>query len=155
MDDRFLKAIHQHQNIIHKVCRLYRNNPGDREDLFQDIIYQLWKSFPNFRNESLISSWIYRIALNTAMVIYRKSAIKIEYSDSFPESILSTGDNSTSENEERLYAALQILNDGDKALISLYLDDYSYAEIASFLGISESNVGVKLNRIKSKLKSIV
>ena len=154
MDKEFLKTIHGHQKIIYKVCRLYRNTRQDEEDLFQEIVYQLWKSYPSFKGEAKISSWMYRIALNTAMVVYRKKALPVTYVENVPEYLNTTG-NTTSENEERLFAALQVLNDAEKAIISLYLDNFSYSEIAEITGLSETNTGVKLNRIKNKLKTIL
>ena len=155
MEKEFLEVIHDHQRIVHKVCRVYRDNKEDQEDLFQEIIYQLWKSFSAFKGESKISSWIYRIALNTAIAVYRKSKISIDYYDEFPEHIHPSNDKTISENEERLFWALRQLNDSEKAVISLYLEDFSYQEIAAITGLSESNVGVRLNRIKNKLKQIL
>ena len=155
MEKTFLKSIHDYQKIIYKVCKVYRNNKKDQEDLFQEIVYQLWKSYPSFKGESKISSWIYRITLNTAMAIYRKGKPGIDYYEEFPEQIHPTTEKSVSENAERLFWALRKLNDAEKALMSLYLEDFSYQEIAEIVGISESNVGVKLNRIKNKLKTIL
>ena len=155
MEKEFLEVIHDHQGIVHKVCRVYRDNKEDQEDLFQEIIYQLWKSYSGFKGESKISSWIYRIALNTAIAVYRKSKISIDYYEDFPEHIHPSNDKTISENEERLFWALRQLNDSEKAVISLYLEDFSYQEIAAITGLSESNVGVRLNRIKNKLKQIL
>jgi RNA polymerase sigma factor (sigma-70 family) len=153
MEKIFLQTIKDHQNIIHKISRMYRNTPEDQQDLFQEIVFQLWRAFPGFRQESKVSTWIYRIALNTAIAVFRKSTVKISLSDNLPE--LADHDNSSSEQEELMYHALRQLNDSEKAMISLYLEDYSYQEIAEITGISENYVGVKLNRIKEKLKSIL
>lgn len=155
MEIEFLKIIHDHQKIIFKICRIYRDNKEDQEDLFQEVVYQLWKSFPSFKGESKISSWVYRITLNTTIAIYRKTKIEINYFEEFPEKIHPSTENKANENADRLFEALRKLNDGDKALISLYLEDFSYQEMAEITGISESNVGVKLNRIKNKLKIIL
>ena len=154
MEKEFLKTIHDYQKIIYKVCRMYRDSKEDQEDLFQEIVYQLWKSYPAFKKESNISSWIYRIALNTAIAIYRKSKLPIDYYEEFPEHIHPSGEKTVSENEDRLFWVLRKLNDSEKAVISLYLEDFSYQEIAEIAGLSESNVGVRLNRIKNKLKEI-
>jgi RNA polymerase sigma factor (sigma-70 family) len=151
----FLAAIHDYQKIILKVCRMYRDSREDQEDLFQEIVYQLWKSYPSFKGESKISSWIYRIALNTAIAIYRKPKLPIKYYEDFPESIHPSEEKTGSGNEERLFRALRKLNDSEKAIISLYLDEFSYREIAEIIGLNESNVGVRLNRIKNKLKEIL
>jgi len=153
LEKDFLEAIHDYQKIIHKICRLYRDSKEDQEDLFQETVYQLWKSYPAFKRESKVSSWIYRIALNTAIAVYRKSKISIDYYQEFPEQPIN--ERIVSENEERLFWALRKLNDSEKAVISLYLEDFSYQEIAEITGLSESNVGVRLNRIKNKLKEIL
>ncbi len=154
-EKEFLKTIHDYQKIIYKVCRMYRNSKEDQEDLFQEIVYQLWKSFPSFKGESKVSSWLYRVALNTAMTIYRKGSLTIDYYEELPEHIHPSGDMIISENEERLFSALQKLNNTEKAIISLFLEDFNYHEIAEITGLSESNVGVRLNRIKIKLKKII
>ena len=155
MEKEFLEAIHDYQKIISKICRLYRDSREDQEDLFQEIVYQLWKSYPGFKRESKVSSWIYRIALNTAIAIYRKSKIPIDYYQEFPEHIHPSDEKPVSEKEEQLFSALRKLSDSEKAVISLYLEDFSYQEIAEITGLSESNVGVRLNRIKNKLKEIL
>lgn len=153
MEKEFLKSIHDYQKIIYKICRMYRDNREDQEDLFQEIVYQLWKSYSSFKGESKISSWIYRIALNTAIAIYRKPKLPINYVDRIPEQIHTGMEQQVSENEERLFDALRTLNDTEKAIISLFLDDFTYQEIAAITGITESNTGVRLNRIKTKLKN--
>jgi RNA polymerase sigma-70 factor (ECF subfamily) len=155
MEKEFLALVYDYQNIIYKICRLYRDNKEDQEDLFQEIVYQLWKSYPAFKRESKVSSWMYRIALNTAIAIYRKSKISVDYYQEFPEHLHLSDEKSISENEERLFWALRKLNDSEKAVISLYLEDFNYREIAAITGLSESNVGVRLNRIKNKLKQIL
>lgn len=151
----FLALISEHQGIIHKVCRLYRDIREDREDLFQEITFQLWKSHQTFKNESKISTWIYRIALNTAIASFRKKKHAIEYSPVLPDLADEQPDEELAIRQERLFNALKRLNDADKALITLYLEDLSYQQIAEITGISENNVGVKLNRIKIKIKNFL
>jgi RNA polymerase sigma factor (sigma-70 family) len=153
MEKIFLQTIKEHQNIIHKISRMYRNTKEDQQDLFQEIVYQLWRAFPGFRQESKVSTWIYRIALNTAIAVYRKPKADISLSSELPEQADFVAE--ISEQEELMYSALRQLSDSEKALISLYLEDYSYLEIADVIGISENYVGVRLNRIKEKLKSIL
>jgi RNA polymerase sigma factor (sigma-70 family) len=153
MEKIFLQTIKEHQNIIHKISRMYRNTKEDQQDLFQEIVYQLWRAFPGFRQESKVSTWIYRIALNTAIAVYRKPKADIRVSSELPEQADFVAE--ISEQEELMYSALRQLSDSEKALISLYLEDYSYLEIADVTGISENYVGVRLNRIKEKLKSIL
>ncbi|WP_187261574.1 RNA polymerase sigma factor [Pontibacter beigongshangensis] len=151
MEGEFLQLMDRYQGVVHKICRLYRNSPEDRQDLFQEVVYQLWKSYPQFKHASKESTWVYRIALNTALATFRKSKPLVSFTAEVPEPAFQEP-SGRSEQEERLFLALGNLNDVDKALISLYLDDFSYHEIAAVMGISESNVGVRLNRIKSKLK---
>lgn len=155
MEKEFVNLIHENQRIIYKICKTYRDSREDQEDLFQEIVYQLWKSFPSFKGESKISSWMYRIALNTALAIYRKQKLRVDYMDKMPEQIHSDVPQQVSENEERMFRALRTLNDTEKALISLFLEDFSYHEIAMIMGITETNTGVRLNRIKNKLKQIL
>lgn len=150
----FLATIQQHQGILHKLCRLYRDSPEDREDLFQEMIYQLWKSFPSFEGNAKISTWIYRIALNTALAGFRKRSIPVTYTDTFPE-IPAAQENNTTLQQDQLFAALKQLSDADKAIIALYLEEMSYQEIAGIIGIDENYVGVKLNRIKTRIKNIL
>ncbi|MFX1703516.1 sigma-70 family RNA polymerase sigma factor [Chitinophaga sp. CC14] len=150
----FLDTIQQHQGILHKLCRLYRDSREDREDLFQEMIYQLWKSFPSFEGNARISTWIYRVALNTALADFRRKKPDITYTDSLPEQPDSAND-AASVQQEQLFAALKQLSDAEKAIIVLYLGDMSYQEIADIIGIDENYVGVKLNRIKSKIKNIL
>lgn len=153
MDEtRFIQLISDHQGIIHKICRLYRDTAHDREDLFQEIVFQLWKSAPAFQGRSKFSSWIYRIALNTAITAFRKKAPDIRYMPVLPDRPDEPGGD---EAAEQLWAALKQLNDADKALITLYLEDLSYREIAAITGITENNVGVKLNRVKSKIQQLL
>ncbi|SFD61285.1 RNA polymerase sigma-70 factor, ECF subfamily [Chitinophaga sp. CF118] len=153
MEDEFLQMIRQHQGIIHKVCRLYRDSPEDRQDLFQEIVYQLWKAFPSFEGRAKLSSWMYRIALNTALASFRKHRPEITYPVALPEQVADPSGGNLQ--QELLFAALKQLNDSEKAIIALYLEDMSYQEIAAIIGIDENYVGVKLNRIKTKIKSIL
>lgn len=154
--DEFIKIIGQNNAILNKICFGYTNNAEDRNDLKQDILTQLWKAYQSFQHQSQISTWIYRIALNTAITNFRVTKRKIK------ESPLSTGSYQIPETNEsrelddniaRLYQLIQKLNDLDKAIMLLYLDDQSYKDIAEIVGISETNVATKINRIKSKLRS--
>ncbi len=155
MEEAFLQIVDENQNIIHKISRMYRDTSEDQEDLFQEIIFHLWKGYPGFRGDSKVSSWIYRIALNTAISTFRRKRPDVEYQAGIREEFHPRQTQEVSENEERMYAVLRQLNSGEKALISLYLEDYSYKEIASIIGINENNVGVRINRIKNKLKTIL
>lgn len=155
MQATFLKIIEEHQGIIYKVCKMYRDCKEDQEDLFQEIVLQLWKSYPKFRKEAKVSTWIYRIALNTAIATFRKNKIVIEFKESIPKQYHANDADTPSENEERLFEAIRTLNKAERALIALYLEDYPHREIAEITGITENYVGVKISRIKEKLKNIL
>jgi RNA polymerase sigma-70 factor (ECF subfamily) len=143
---------------VHKICRIYTNDPDSHKDLFQEITIQLWKAYPKFRGDSKFSTWMYRVALNTAITLYRKSARqpKTQDYDSVHFKIKAEAyDDTTEQQLSIMYAAVRELNDIDKALVFLYLEDKNYREIAETLGISEVNARVKMNRIKKKLRNIL
>lgn len=150
---QFLQLVNEHQHMIHKICRLYRHSREDREDLFQEIVFQLWKSAPSFEGRAKFSTWLYRVALSTALTSYRKKTVPVVYMDAVPE---PTADSTISnEQQQQFWQALTRLPDNDKAIIALYLENLSYQEIADILGITHSNVGVKLNRAKQRLHQLL
>ncbi len=151
MEQQFIRTISEHQAIIHRVCRVYRDTPEDREDLFQEIVYQLWKAFPAFQERSRITTWMYRIALSTAMVKYRKKSSAVRTTTLDGTELATSLPPEIHPKQELLHRAIATLSDAEKAVITLYLDDYRYEEIAQIIGISTNHVGVKLNRIKQKL----
>ena len=155
MEKSFLKIVDENQAIIYKVCRMYRDSKEDQEDLFQEIVLQLWKAFPKFREESKISTWMYRIALNTALAIFRKNKNGPTIDETILINYKVDEGQASSENEERMFEAFRKLSDTERAIVALFLEDYSHKEIAHFIGITENNVGVKVNRIKEKLKNIL
>lgn len=152
-EKEFISLLNQHQKIIYKVCNLYMDKHSDREDLFQEITLQAWKAYGNFRGDAKFSTWLYRVALNTAITFFRKEKKMPEtYStDVLPEQQDET-DNETEEQVKAMYAAIGDLSKIDKAIIMLYLEDYSYAEIGEMMGITANHVAVKMSRIKTKLK---
>lgn len=153
--DYFLEQVFLNQAIIHKICRMYRDTREDREDLFQEIIYQLWKSYDQFQGKSKLTTWIYRIGLNTAIATFRKPEIP-QSSLMDHSQITETIDQEPEDaNSERLFRAIRMLEEADRALLSLYFEDLSYAEIGEVLGISEINAGVRLTRIKKKLRKLL
>lgn len=158
MEIDFIQIVNAHAGILHKVCRLYGKEEEDRKDLYQEIILQLWRSFPTFRQEAQPSTWLYRVALNTAISLVRRQARRI-VPIALDHILLATKQEAEpSEMDETMaqfYLAIELLSPVEKALILLYLDNNSYDEIARIIGISNSNVGVKLNRIKAKLKRIL
>jgi len=158
LEHRFIKLLEANQNIVHKICRLYTNDKDAHDDLFQEITIQLWRAFPKFRGDSKFSTWMYRVALNTAITLYRKSKQQIDTQDfeSLSFKIKSEEYDDTTEQQLKLmYDAVKKLNDIDKALVFLYLEDKSYREISGTLGISEVNARVKMNRAKNKLRKIL
>lgn len=158
LEQKFVKELEANQNIIHKVCKAYTNNASDHNDLFQEISIQLWKAYDKFRGDSKFSTWMYRVALNTAISLYRKSKRHIktgEIYDNLKELEYEAYDDTTEQQLSRLYKAIHTLNDVEKALVLLYLEDKPYKDIALCLGISEVNARVKMNRTKNKLKEIL
>ena len=153
--NKFIKMINENQAIINKVCFGYTNNIDDRLDLKQEILIQLWKAYPKFRHQSKLSTWIYRIALNTAISNFRKAKRRIAYKEFSPDDYQIPelkNDLEIKENIIEMYRFIYQLDDLDKAIILLYLDDQPYSVIADVVGISETNVATKISRIKLKLK---
>ncbi len=158
LEHSFVSDLEEHQNIVHKVCRLYAPDAESHNDLFQEITIQLWKAYPKFRGESKFSTWMYRVSLNTAITLYRKSKRTIKTADieiSDFKISAETYDDVVEEKLKLMYTAVKQLNDIEKALVFLYLEDKSYKEIADTMGISEVNARVKMNRVKTKLKKIL
>ncbi|TAH07758.1 MAG: sigma-70 family RNA polymerase sigma factor [Sphingobacteriia bacterium] len=152
-DKEFIRLLKEHQKIIYKVCNLYMQSHADREDLFQEITLQAWKAYGNFRGDSKFSTWLYRVALNTAITFFRKEkkTTHIYTTDELPD-IAGSGYDPIEDQTKAMYAAIGDLSKVDKAIVMLYLEDYSYSEISDLVGITANNVAVKMNRIKIKLK---
>ncbi|MDX1601925.1 MAG: sigma-70 family RNA polymerase sigma factor [Salinimicrobium sediminis] len=158
LEHEFVSNLEKHQNIVHKICRMYTNDREAHNDLFQEVTIQLWKAYPKFRGDSKFSTWMYRVALNTAITLYRKSKKDLHTQDFDEVSFKIKAEVYDDEVEQQLqlmYKAVKELNDIDKALVFLYLEDQSYKEISDTLGISEVNARVKMNRIKKTLKNIL
>jgi RNA polymerase sigma-70 factor (ECF subfamily) len=156
--NRFLELIEQNQDIIHKICSLYAGNTDDRKDLSQEIVCQLWKSFQSFRGDSKFTTWMYRVALNTALLTSRRNqgrerteSLKDHHGD-IPIGVTAREKHGRI---SRLYEAINQLRALDRAIILLFLEQFTYREISEFIGISESNVSVRLVRIKKKLKELL
>lgn len=151
----FLVLVQENQGIIHKVCGIYGQSAQDREDLFQEIMIQLWKAYPKFRGEAKFSTWMYRIALNTAISDFRKQKRTITTTglEQMPPVPAWQPEMTTKEEQlEWLYAAIRDLPEVEKALVMLYLEERSYAEMEAIMGINQNNLRVKMNRIKEKLR---
>jgi RNA polymerase sigma-70 factor (ECF subfamily) len=154
-DKHFLELIHRHQSILHKICFAYCANPPEREDLQQEIVLQLWRSYPSFQGKSQFSTWMYRVALNTAINRTTKPNI---FSDSpkANEVAYDPGDDyDLSEEIRMLHKAIARLKKVDRAIILLWLEELSYKEIAETIGITEKNVSVRIVRVKNRLAEII
>jgi RNA polymerase sigma-70 factor (ECF subfamily) len=152
--EQFINAIKQYEGFVYKIASAYTNTSDDRNDLVQEILYQLWKSFDSFQQKSSIGTWIYRVALNVAIYQLKQSKRRIQ-TISVDEHFLYQHQNEHSDDEEKwqlFRVQMDKLNLLDKGIVLLYLDNKSYDEIAAIIGISKTNVGTKLQRIKEKLK---
>jgi RNA polymerase sigma factor (sigma-70 family) len=153
----FTELINENKGIIFKICNAYCFSKEDRDDLAQEIIYNLWKSFADYKAQFKFSTWMYRIALNVAISFYRKERNK-KHRVTYSENLLVVEEDSSSNTEEERNLKLLLkfvgeLKEIDKSVILLYLGDKSYKEIAEITGITETNVATKINRIKDKLKT--
>lgn len=155
-DTEFLRQLETHKLIIYKICNSYCRNRHNRDDLVQEITYQLWRSYHHFNGSVKFSTWMYRVALNVAITFYRKTKTGediIELTEANSEIEDSKEDTYELENNvNRLQQFILELKELDKALMILYLEEKAYSEIAEILGISETNVGSRIGRIKDKLK---
>jgi len=152
---RFVELIHEHQGILHRVCSVYAKQAADRQDLFQDMVLQLWRSFASFRGQSSITTWIYRVALNTALLERRKASRRPNLIPSSEGEVdhLAAIDPPTERDElETLRTCIQELPSLDRAIVLLHLEERSYDEIAEITGLSRSNVSVRLVRLKERLR---
>jgi RNA polymerase sigma-70 factor, ECF subfamily len=157
VEKEFIDLISSHQGILHKICNIYFLRDPYKEDYYQEMLIRLWKSYPGFRNQSAFSTWLYRVALNTAIDIIRKQSLLPQHTElSRNEYNLAESKNNTeSYNKDRLYLAINQLSATDKAIIILYLEEFNYKEIAEITGISENYAGVRINRIKTQLIRIL
>lgn len=154
-EKEFTRIIRENEGLIFKVTSIYTDNKLDQQDLYQEIVYQLWRSFDSFQGASKLSTWIYRVAMNTAITQGRKRKKRGE--GHFPEHLVTleadTSDRVFEERLEMLYVHINQLNKLEKGIILLFLEGLNYEEIADITGLSVSNVGTRLSRIKQKLKS--
>lgn len=159
IETQFAVLAEENQGIIHKVCSMYCSREADRKDLFQDILVQWWRAFPSFKGDAKFSTWGYRVAINTAISNFRKEKRRLDYQSLSLEVLqipdLPSGNSGMEEQKDLLYRAINQLSKVEKAIMMLYLEDYNYEEIATIIGITKTNVGVKINRIKGKLKNIL
>ena len=155
LEKEFLNMVDAQKRTIYKVCYMYANEQDDLNDLFQETVLNLWKSFPRYRGDSTLNTWVYRITMNTCITFLRRSGTR-------PQTVpitanvtsLLEADEGTAGQLRELYTLINQLGKLERALILLWLEERSYQEMADILGISKGNVAVKLNRIKEKLKKM-
>ena len=152
----FTSLLAQHQGLVNRVCLLYAFGEEDRKDLFQEIVLQLWKAFPSFKGDAKWSTWMYRVALNTAISGLRKSDRKVPVTELDEEHFrIANEDDRKEEMYAQLSHALKRLPEVERALMMLYLDGNSYEEIAGIMGITVNNTRVKMMRIRDKINKLI
>ncbi len=152
-DKRFIELIQENKGLILKICIFYTKTEADLQDLFQDIVLHAWKGYQSFRNDSKFSTWLYSVALHTALFLQRKKRL---VSEPLTENIADQDlPNKNIEQADEMYVAINSLNDIEKSIVLLYLDGYSYDEMEKITGISNATLRVKMTRIKQKLKNIL
>ncbi len=149
-DQKFTELIDQSRGIIYKVIRLYVRNPEDEKDLFQEILFQAWKSYPRFDGRSKFSTWLYRVGLNTVLTFQRRPDL-VRATDNLEPVGGSDHSHERNESVDALYQAIRELNDIDRMIVTLHLDGYENEEISEIAGITKNHVAVKLHRIKETL----
>jgi RNA polymerase sigma factor (sigma-70 family) len=157
LEKQFEQHVREHEPLLHKICRIYAYTDADRQDLFQEIVIQLWKAYPKFRGDAKFSTWLYRIAINTAIsglrkrkdfiTTYEPSTLPIHHFD-------DTTSHTTEEQLSRLYKAIEQLSEVEKAIVMLYMEDRTYEDMEDILGISQPTLRVKMSRIKEKIRQL-
>ena len=150
----FIELVRENERLIYKVCSIYVSDEFPIADLYQEVVYNLWKGFPKFRNECSVSTWMYRIALNTCITGMRKELRRPQHVSilDFKENLIEP--ESMDGNIREMYRLIYQLKTLERAIILLYLEEKSYREIADITGLTLNNVAIKLKRIKEKLKKM-
>jgi len=157
LETTFKQWLDEHKGLLYRVVRAYGDTAEDQDDLFQEICLQMWLSIPRFESKAKVSTWIYRVALNTAMVWNRGEKNRRKHRERFITFVPQQTIDSQSSQEiiERLYEAIRKLPKVDASIVLMHLDGLAYSEMTEILGISENNVGVKLNRAKKQLAHLL
>jgi RNA polymerase sigma factor (sigma-70 family) len=152
VQERFQDLVDEHRKVLYKICNSYCRNRDDREDLAQEIVVQLWRSFKTYDGRCQFSTWMYRVALNVAISFYRREGVRTGHG--LAEPLLDVADERENQSDDirLLYESIEKLDPLNKALILLYLDGHSYAEIGQVLGISVTNAATKIGRLKETFK---
>lgn len=156
-NDFYTQAILPYAAIIIKLCRAYTNTEEDFEDYYQEVCLQIWRSHDNFRGDADRSTWVYRLTLNVCLTLLKKKKNSPVHfaSDSLPEQLVEDSHSFADEDLNQLYVAIRQLSEVDRAVILLYLEERTYQEIAEIIGTSPNNIGVRINRIKERLKKLL
>jgi RNA polymerase sigma-70 factor (ECF subfamily) len=151
--ERFLDLVHEHQGIVRRVCSLYAATSEDRDDLYQEIVLQLWRAYPGFRGDAKFSTWMYRVALNTALLSRRRGDRRVRTTNDLDLADAPAVEPGRDDDDLRaLYAAIRTLPTLDRAIVLLYLEQHTHDEIAEITGLEPKNVGVRIVRIKKRLR---
>jgi RNA polymerase sigma-70 factor (ECF subfamily) len=150
LETPFLKSIAEHHGIIHKICRAYCNNRADHEDLYQEIVYQLWKFYPSFKGDSQFSTWMYAVALRSAILPFRRKRVRIELHDVLPDRLSDTRQDSGI--DDRLFKLFHRLENIDRAVLVLMMEGFAGKEIGAVLGLTQKAVTVRMSRIRDKVE---
>jgi len=151
LEDEYIQLIQQHEGILHKVINLYVDNAHDKEDLFQEVLLQAWKSYSSFKGKSAFSTWLYRVCLNTVMTFQRKETRKTDQTETWKQNPKDVQPDM--ENHELLYFLVKQLEKVDRMLMTLHLDGYKNKEIAEITGMTQNHVNVKIHRVKKQIIS--
>lgn len=162
-DSTFKQIIEENKNRMYRICCAYEHDEDNRDDLFQEMMINIWKSLDKFEGRSSINTWIYRIAVNTSLLHVKRSVKQNENNSRYDDSVLNIEDSAedkeekirTYEQTKKLYECINVLAEIDRLIISMVLDDLSYKEIAEVTGLKVNNVGVKINRIKKELSKLM
>ena len=161
-ENKFLELVNENRNRILRVCRVYAWNSADQDDLYQEILSQIWRGLPGLKDKEIANTWLYRVAINTAISFVRKRASRLDRVVHFEPADLTRTIESRQTTEEKpddrmasLYNAIYKLNPIEKALVTLFLEELTYEQIAEATGISANNVGVMLHRAKKKLSGLL
>ncbi|TRX50896.1 sigma-70 family RNA polymerase sigma factor [Fulvivirga sp. M361] len=154
-DAFFKEFVEDNKATIYKICRAYANDSEELKDFIQEVTIQLWRSHHKFRNKSRLSTWVYRVTLNVCLTLARKQKRGVDTVALLETDVHESESEAEKEQVAMLYKSIRQLKESDRAIILLYLEDKSYKEMAEILGITVTNVGARVNRVKNQLKELI